>query len=111
VQHSIQQPIEAYGNNLILETEHTIRLLDLKFQDTYRLMATKQLKQIHNANHNTNNTHKRQLHIAKIIRHKLKKNESMITQANKGKRTVIYKQLLQQSTKLLPRKQLPYPPE
>jgi hypothetical protein len=59
MQHSIQQPIEAYWTNLIVETEHAIRLLDPKFQDAYRIMATRKLKQIHNANHNTNVTHKR----------------------------------------------------
>ena len=49
----------------ILETEHTIKLLDPKFQDANRLMATEKLKQIHNANHNSNVTHKRYTHIAK----------------------------------------------
>ena len=84
-QRSVQQPIEAYWTNLILETEHAIRLLDPKFQDAYRLMATKKLKQIHNANHNSNVTYKRHSHIAKNIRHKLNKNIAMITQADKGK--------------------------
>ena len=95
MQHSIQQPIEAYWTNLILETEHALRLVDPKFQDAYRLMATKKLKQIHNANHNSTVTHKRHSHIAKNIHHKLDKNNAMITQADKGKTTVIiyeYKQ-------------------
>jgi len=65
-QHSIQQPIEAYWTNLILETEHAIRLPDPKF---HRLMATKKLNQIHNASHNSKHhtqeifTHRRSLKI------------------------------------------------
>ena len=56
MRHNIQQTIEAYWTNLILETEHPIRLLDPRIQDAYRLMATRKLKQIRNTNHNTNNT-------------------------------------------------------
>ena len=93
MQHSIQQPIEAYWTNLILETEHAIKLLDPKFQDANRLMATEKLKQIHNANNNSNVTHKTYSHIARNIRHKLDENKAMVTQADKGKTTVIiYKQ-------------------
>ena len=90
MQHSIQQPIEAYRTNLILQTEHALRLLDPKFQDTYRFMATKKLKQVHNANHNSDVTHKRHSHIAKNICHKLYKNNAMITQADKGKKQSLY---------------------
>jgi len=57
--------MENYWTNFILETEHAIKLLDPKFQEANRLMATKNLKQIHNANHNSNVTHKRHSHIAK----------------------------------------------
>ena len=93
MQHSIQQPIEAYWTNLILETEHAIKLLDPKFQEANRLMATEKLKQIHNANNNSNVTHKRYSHIARNIRHKLDEKKAMVTQADKGKTTVIiYKQ-------------------
>ena len=53
----------------------------------------RKLKQIHNANHNSNATHKKHSHIAKNICPKLNKNNAMITQAGKGKTTVIiYKQ-------------------
>jgi YHS domain-containing protein len=56
-------------------------------------MATKILKQIHNTNQNFNYTHKIQRHIAKNIQQKITKNNAIITQADKGKTTVIiYKQ-------------------
>ena len=72
---------------------YALRLLDPKFQDAYCLMATKKLKQIHNAKHKTNVTHKRHSQIAKNIRHKLDKNNAMIIQADKGKTTaIVYKQ-------------------
>jgi hypothetical protein len=92
MQH-IQQPIETNWTNLIFKTEQAIRLLDPRIQDAYRFMATRKLKQIFNTNHNTNTTHKRQLHIAKNIYQKISKSNAMITEANKGKSTVvIYKQ-------------------
>jgi len=54
--------MENYWTNFILETQHAIKLLDPKFQDANRLMATKNLKQIHNANHNSNVSHTRDIH-------------------------------------------------
>ena len=62
MQHGIQKPMENYWTNFILETEHAIKLLDPKFQDANRLMATKNLNQIHNANHNSNVSHTRDIH-------------------------------------------------
>ena len=88
-QHSIQQPLKRYWNNLIVETERAIRLLDTRVQDAFRLMATKKLKQIRNTHQNINHTHKRQQHIAKNIQHKVTKNNALITLADKGKTTVI----------------------
>ena len=41
-QHSVQQPLKSYWNNLIVETERAIRLLDTRVQDAFRHMATKQ---------------------------------------------------------------------
>jgi len=89
MQHNIQQPTEAHWTNLILETEQAIRLLEPRIRDAYRFMATRELKQICNSNHNTNNTHKRKLHIAKNIYHKINKN-AMITQSTKAKPQSLY---------------------
>jgi len=52
-------------------------------------MTTKKFSQICNTHHDTNKTHKRQLHIAKNIHNKLNRNKAIITQADKGKTVVI----------------------
>jgi hypothetical protein len=93
LQHSIQMPIEKYWTNLILETEKAISLLETKEQHAFRIMATKKLKQIYNSNHNSYNTHKRQQHILRNIKHKLMNENAIVTQADKSKAIVIiYKQ-------------------
>jgi len=50
--------------------------------------TVKKLKQPYNTNHH-NSTHKRQSHILKQMKHKIVNNNAMITQADKGKTTVI----------------------
>ena len=71
IQHSIEQPMKQYWNDLIIETEQAIRKLEPKPQEAYRLIATKNLKQIkHFENHN-NIYAKRQSHIADNIKQKL----------------------------------------
>ena len=44
--YSIESPATTYAANLIAETERAIRLLDVKMQNTYRIMGTRKLKQI-----------------------------------------------------------------
>ena len=38
-QYSIEKPITIYLANLIIETENSIRLLDTKMQNPYRILA------------------------------------------------------------------------
>ena len=100
MQHGVQQTIENYWTNFILEIEHAIELMDPKFQETNRPMATKILKQIHNANYNSNVTHKRHSHITKTSVTILT-NNAMIAQADNGNTShYIQTRLSQQSTYL-----------
>jgi len=57
---------------IALETERAIKLLDKKIQNSFRILAAKQLKQLYNANHN-NTMQKRQLYVLKQISQKLRK--------------------------------------
>jgi len=41
--YSTENPISTYVANRTAETERAIRLLDVKIQDTYRIMATNKL--------------------------------------------------------------------
>ena len=68
--------------------ERTIRLLDDKPQNPFRIMANKKLKQLHKTKYQ-NAKHKRQWHITKQINHKIANNKAMIAKADKGKTTVI----------------------
>jgi hypothetical protein len=65
LQHSIEKPIETYLTNLTTETEKAIKLLDIKLQNSYRILAAKKLNQILNSNNHHNPLHKRQLYIVK----------------------------------------------
>jgi len=46
LQHSIENPLEKYWTDLIMETEQAIRMLEPKLQSPYRILATRKLKQI-----------------------------------------------------------------
>ena len=46
LQHSIEQPIKHFWNDLIIETKQAIRKLEPKSQEAYRLIAAKKLKQL-----------------------------------------------------------------
>jgi len=46
---STGRPISSYIANLTAETERAIKLLNVKMQTTYRIMATNKLKQIINS--------------------------------------------------------------
>ena len=63
--YSIQRPASTYAANLIAETERAIRLLDIKMQNTYRIMATKKLKQIINSTNHSHILQKRQFYVLK----------------------------------------------
>jgi len=41
--YSIERPVSSYIATLTAETERAIRLLDVKTQNTYRIMATNKL--------------------------------------------------------------------
>ena len=87
--YSIERPISSYIANLTSETERTIRLLDVKMQNTYSIMATNKLKQIVKPKGQNNVLQKRQLHVMKVLNKKLTTENAIITQADKGKTIVI----------------------
>jgi hypothetical protein len=90
LQYSLQKSSASSWTTLALETERTIKLLDNKIQDSFRILAFKHLKQLYIANHNTRNTiHKRQLYMLKQRRQKITQKNAMIACADKGKTTVI----------------------
>ena len=88
LQYNMQKPTASTWTNLALETERAIRLLDIKFQQSYRTIAAKKLRQILNTNHH-NTTHKRQLHVLKQIKLKITEGNALIARADKGKTTVV----------------------
>jgi hypothetical protein len=103
MQYNIQPSLKTYWTNLILKTEQAIRLRDTRIQDAFRFMAAKKLKHIHNTNQKSNHTHKRQRYITKNIQQKTTKNNTIITQADKGKTTVI----IQYTNKITKTKYMP----
>jgi len=88
MQYSMQKPLKSYWTNLIMETEKAIKLLDVRIQYAFRIMATRKLRQIYNSN-NVNTTHRRQLYILKCLNHKITTENAMITPADNGKTIVI----------------------
>ena len=56
--YSIERPTTTYLTSLIAETEQAVKLLDVKTQNTYRLLATNKLKQISNSTSQRNATQK-----------------------------------------------------
>jgi len=89
LQHSIEKPLEKYWTDLIMETEQAIRLLEPKLQSAYRILATRKLKQIKTSSNHHNAEAKRQTYVLKNINNKLRKEDAMITKADKGKTCVI----------------------
>jgi hypothetical protein len=86
--YAIEKDPQHYVNELIIDTENTIRQLDPKMQNTFRYLATKKIKQImttttHNA------LHKRYQYNIKQIRNTLQQNNLTITKANKSKAIVM----------------------
>jgi hypothetical protein len=87
--YSIERPASTYLANFIAETERAVRLLDIKVQNIYRIMATKKLKQITNLTGQSNVIQKRQLYVLKELNKKLTAENAIVTQADKGKTIVI----------------------
>lgn len=66
-----------------------MKILDNKLQNAYRILTTKNLKQIFNSNNFYNILHKRQLYVIKQIKQKLATENAIIFQTDKGKTTVV----------------------
>ena len=64
LQCNLQKPSATTWTNLAIETEQAIRLPDDAIQDSFRIMAAKNLKEIRNTIH-CSITHKRQTHVLK----------------------------------------------
>ena len=88
LQYSLQKSSAASWTTVALEMERAIKLLDKKIQNSFWMMAAKQLKQLYNANHN-NTIYRRQLHVLKQIRQNIMQENATIARADKGKTTVI----------------------
>jgi len=89
LQYSIEKPLEKYWTNLIMETEQAIRMLDIKMQAPFRILATRKLKQISASNNHHNVMAKRQTYILKNINSKLETENAMVAKDDKGKTCVI----------------------
>lgn len=81
--------MSTYVTHLVAETERAVGLLDVKIQNTYWIMATNKLKQIINSTSQKNVVRKRQLHVMKELNKKLTTENAIITEADKGRTTVI----------------------
>jgi len=68
-----------------MEIEQAIRMLEPKLQSLYRFLATRKLKQIKTSSNHHNAEAKRQTYILKNINNKLRKEDTLITKADKGK--------------------------
>jgi hypothetical protein len=92
---SIAQPLKKYWTNLIIETEQAIKLLDVKMQQPFRILATKKLKQILAADNHRNTRQKRQAYTIKNINDKLVKRNAILVKADEGKQvTILIKYIL-----------------
>jgi hypothetical protein len=60
-----------------------------KMQASYRILATKKLRQLRASNHHNNVMAKRQTYILKNINNKLEKKNAMVARADKGRTCVI----------------------
>jgi len=75
---------------LIIQTERAIKLLDSKFQNAFRILASRKLKQIYNSNSNINATQKGQLYIVNKPKEKLLTGNAMLVQADKVEQQLSY---------------------
>jgi len=83
LRYSLKKPSASSWTTLALETERAIQLLD-KIQNSFWILAAKQLKNLYNVNLN-NTIHKRQLYVLKQIKQKIRQGNVMIARADKGK--------------------------
>jgi hypothetical protein len=86
--YSIEKSTTTYLANILAETEQAIKFLDRKVQNTYRILATNKLKQIFSSTNHQNPLQKRQRYVIQELNQKLATENSIIAQANKGKRIV-----------------------
>ena len=56
LKYSIEKPLENYCTDLIVETEQAIRMLDIKMQAQFRILAAKELNQIRTSGNHQNIT-------------------------------------------------------
>jgi len=87
--YGIERPISSYIANLTAETKRAIKLLGVKMQNTYCIIATNKLKQIINSKGQNNILQKRQLHVMKELNKKMTTENAIISQVDKGKTVVI----------------------
>ena len=72
-----------------METERDIKLLDVKMQNHFRILAAKKLKQIFNSNSRYNATQKRKAYIINNLNHRVVTENAIVVKVDKGKTTVI----------------------
>ena len=65
LQHSIENPMEKYWTELIMDTELAIRKLEPKMQAPYRILASRKLNQIKASNNHYSIEAKRQSYVLK----------------------------------------------
>jgi len=88
--YAIEQEPKLYINELIVDTENTIRALEPKIQNTYRHLATKQIKHI-SMTSRKNILHKRHQYNLNEIKNTLQNNNATVVKADKSKAIVIIK--------------------
>jgi len=86
--YAVEQTPKKYINEPIIETENAIRQLEPKMQNTYRHLATKQIKQIKETN-NQNILHKRQQHITNNLKEFMQSEDIRKAEADKSKAIVL----------------------
>ena len=87
---AIEQEPKRYINDLIIDTENAIRTLDPKIQNTYRHLATKQIKWTSN-NNRGNMLNKRYQYCLNNLKKTLQNNNATVVKAEKSKAMVLIK--------------------
>ena len=89
--YAIEREPKLCINELIIDTENAIRTLEPKIQNTYRHLATKQIKSI-SMTYDRNKLHKRKQHILNKTKKTLQNNNAIMVKADKRKAIVLIKQ-------------------
>jgi hypothetical protein len=71
LQHGIEKSLQTYWTNLVMEIERSTKLLYVKLQAPYRILAAKKLQQVLSSSNQNRTTQKRQACIIKGINNKL----------------------------------------